>query len=331
MTLQMALERVQEVEQQRQMGITRIICATLGLGITLAVPASSGLAKVELKEDPPPVAAPKSGDVAGTITPPALVAKVEAVSRNTLKTYQVAAFDKATGRFRFANLPGDADYDVRVTTADGRTIEGIDLSWIEARMLRLASARRRQLNMPPEREESFDLDDAKAILKWVEDWKDFMEIKRVLYVNGMGKRATVLVELMRTREFHAAGGSLVWRVELWYMQNEFGGWDRLANSERVLHRERISPRQWKKIDLQYFPELGAHVNADGTSEPLHFRLPDKGDLSRGRLADSEPECKTAPHIFGLAGPPPGEVKGMQIHAERIKGGLTTETRNGRAP
>jgi hypothetical protein len=282
------------------------------------MPAYACFAKVALKEDPPPVSAPKAGDVAGTITPPAMVAKVEAVSRNTLKTSQPAAFDKTTGQFRFANLPGDADYDVRVTTTDGRTIEGIDLSWIEARMVRLAAARRKQLNMPPEREESFDLDDAKAILKWVQDWKDFMEVKRVLYVNGMGKRATVLVELMRTREFHAAGGALVWRVELWYMQNEFGGWDRLANSERVLHRERISPAEWKKIDLQYFPELSAHVNPDGTSKPLHFKLPAKGDLSRGRLADSDPECKTQPHIFGLDTKSEGEVKGMHIHGERIK-------------
>ena len=294
------------------------LAAVLAGGLAMMTAASACFAKVELKEDPPPVAAPKAGDVAGTITPPAMVTKVEAVSRNTLKTSQPASFDKATGQFRFANLPGDADYDVRVTTTDGRTIEGIDLSWIEARMLRLAAARRKQLNMPPEREESFDLDDAKAILKWVQDWKDFMEVKRVLYVNGMGKRATVLVELLRTREFHAAGGALVWRVELWYMQNEFGGWDRLANSERVLHRERISPAEWKKIDLQYFPELSAHVNPDGTSEPLHFKLPDKGDLSRGRLANSDPECKTQPHVYGLDTRPEGQGKGMQIHAERIK-------------
>jgi hypothetical protein len=294
------------------------LIALLTLGVALALTSSQCPAKVDLKEDPPPVAAPKAGDVAGTIKPPALVAKVEAVSRDTLRTCQPAAFDKATGQFRFANLPGDADYDVRVTTTDGRTIEGIDLSWIDARMGRLAAARRKQLNMPPERQESFDLDDANAILKWVEDWKDFMEVKRVLYVNGMGKRATVLVELMRTREFYAAGGALVWRVELWYMQNEFGGWDRLANSERVLHRQRISPAEWKKIDVQYFPELSAHVNPDGTSEPLHFKLPDKGDLSRGRLANTEPQCKTAPHIFGLDTQPRGEVKDMQVHAERIK-------------
>lgn len=288
------------------------------VGISLALGGMVCAAKVQLKEDPPTVSPPKSGQVSGTITPVGKVAKIEAVSRLTLKTYKPASFDKSTGRFRFADLPGDADYDVRVTTTDGRTIEGIDLAWIEARMLRLAALRRKQLDMPPEREESFDLDDAKAILKWVEDWKDFMEIKRVLYVNGMGKRATVLVELMRTREFHAAGGKLVWRVELWYMQNEFGGWDRLANSERVLHRERITRDQWRKIDLQYFPELSVHVDPNGASKPLHFTLPAKGDLSRGRLANTKPDCKTAPHIYGLDTAPKGEVKDMQVHAERIK-------------
>lgn len=296
----------------------RTICVILALGMALAMSASACFAKVDLKEDPPPVAPPKAGDVTGTITPAGKVARIEAVSRLTLKTYRPASFDKATGRFRFADLPGDADYDIRVTTTDGRTIEGIDLAWIEARMLRLSALRRRQLDMPPEREETFGLDDAKAILKWVEDWKDFMEIKRVLYVNGMGKRATVLVELMRTRKFHAAGGTLVWRVELWCMQNEFGGWDRLANSERVLHRERISPGQWRKIDLQYFPELSAHVDPNGAGKPLNFKLPEKGDLSRGRLANTEPQCKTAPHIYGLDTEPKGEVKGVQIHKDRIE-------------
>lgn len=290
----------------------------LVIGISLAITAGACPAKVELKEDPPPVAPPTSGDVSGTIAPAGKVARIEAVSRLTRKTYRPASFDKATGRFRFADLPGDADYDIRVTTTGGRTVEGIDLAWIEARMLRLSALRRRQLDMPPPREETFGLGDAKAILQWVEDWKDFMEIKRVLYVNGMGKRATVLVELMRTREFHAAGGALVWRVELWYMQNEFGGWDRLANSERVLHRKRSSPDQWRKIDLQYFPELSVHVDPNGASKPLNFKLPKKGDLSRGRLANTDPECKTAPHIYGLDTRPKGKVEGMQIHAERVK-------------
>lgn len=267
--------------------------------LPLALGACACLGGVQLVEDPPLIAAPKPGDITGTITPPAKVASLEAVSRATLKTYKCESFDKQSGRFRFAGLPGDAEYDVRVNTTDGGTIEGIDLSWIESRMLRLEAQRRKDLALPPERKSPFGPDDAKAVLKWVEDWKDFMELKRVLYLRGDGTRAVLLVELMRTRDFYSAGGAFVWRMELWYMQNEFGGWDRLANSERVLHRKRISPDEWKKIDLQYYPELSVSIDADGKSKPVHFTLPEKGDLSRGRLRNTEPTAKTEVHMSGL--------------------------------
>jgi hypothetical protein len=257
------------------------------------------LGKVELVEDPPPIEKPKPGHVTGTIEPASRVSRLAAVSRGTLKTYSVKSLDKNTGRFLFADLPGDASYDLRVSTTDGGTVEGIDLSWMEARMVRLAALRRKQLGLPPERERPFTLEDVSDLLKWVEDWKDFMEIKRVLYVQGHGPRATMLVELMRTREFHAAAGAIVWRVELWYMKNEFGAWDRIANSERVLHRERIKPEAWRKIDLTYYPELSVYVDPEGKSKPVHFKLPAKGDLSRGRLANTEPEVKAAPHVRGL--------------------------------
>ena len=267
--------------------------------LTLALAASAGPGAVELKDDPPPASLPKAGSVTGTIAPAAKVARVEAVSRNTLKTYAPRSFEKTTGRFAFADLPGDAAYDVRVVTTDGRTIEGIDLSWIEARMVRLAAQRRKDLGLPVERPHKFSPDDVKELLKWVEDWKDFMEIKRVLYVHGHGQRATLLVELLRTREFYSSAGSIVWRVELWYMKNEFGGWDRLANAERVLHRKRIKPQAWRKIDLQYVPELSVYVGPDGKSKPVHFKIPPAGDLSRGRLRDTNPTAKTKTHVRGL--------------------------------
>jgi hypothetical protein len=267
--------------------------------LPLALAAWACLGAVPLVEDPPLIPVPKPGDIAGTITPPAKVASLEAVSRATLKTYKCESFDKQSGRFRFAGLPGDAEYDVRVNTADGGTVEGIDLSWIESRMLRLEAQRRKDLKLPEERKNQFGPDDAKAVLKWVEDWKDFMELKRVLYLRGDGTRAVLLVELMRTRDFYSAGGAFVWRMELWYMQNEFGGWDRLANSERVLHRKRITPDEWKKIDLQYYPELSVFISADGKSKPVHFTLPAKGDLSRGRLRNTEPTAKTEVHMFGV--------------------------------
>ena len=233
------------------------------------------------------------------MTPAAKIASLAAVSRMTLKTYQPKRFDRKTGRFAFENMPGDASYDIRVTLTDGSIVEGIDLSWMEARMVRLAAARRKQLGVPAEPTQQFTMQDVDELLKWVVDWKDFMEQKRVLYVCGHGPRAVMLVELMRTREFYSAGGGLVWRVELWYMKNEFGAWDRIANSERVLHRRRIMPAEWRKIGLQYYPALSARIDADGKSKPVHFKLPAKGDISRGRLRNTDPNVKTKPHVLGL--------------------------------
>ena len=286
----------------------RIATALLMLLSTVAICS----AKVELKDDPPSAAKPKAGRVTGSIEPAAKIASIRAVSRTTLKTYSPESFDKRTGRFVFSNLPGDAGYDVRVVTTDGRTIEGIDLSWIDARMVRLAGLRRKELGLAPERKHEFSMMDVNELLKWVADWEDFMDIKRVLYVQGHGKRATMLVELMRTREFHAAGGALVWRMELWYMKNEYGGWDRLGNSERVLHRKRIGPAEWRQIDLQYFPELSAFIDVEGKSEPIRFTLPEKGDLSRGRLRNTEPVVKTRPRIRGLDVKPTQPPPDVQI-------------------
>jgi hypothetical protein len=269
------------------------------------VAAAAGCAAaVKLTEDPPPLKAPKAGAVRGTIAPAEKVSKLYAVSRATGRRFLPDSWDKRTGKFRFAKLPGGANYDVCVETADGRRVEGIDLSFVDARMLRLMAARREQLELPPEAPHDFSPDDVKALLMFVGDLKDFMEIRRPLYIRGHGRRATVLLELMRTRDFYASKGEVIWRVELWYFENQYGGWEKLANQEVVLRRERIAPRQWRRIDVAYYPELSAHVAADGTSEPVKFTLPEKTDASRGRPAGTAPELETAPHVSGLDVKPP---------------------------
>lgn len=283
--------------------IRRIIALAAAVGLALVAAA------VELTEDPPAVPAPRAGDVTGTIQPAGQIAILKAICRATGKTYLPAALDKSTGRFSFKALPGEAAYDLCVTTGDGRGFEGIDLAFVDARMIALAAHRRKQLGMPPERELVFTRQDAEDILKFVADIKDFMEIRRVLYLQGQGRRATVLVELMRAREFYAQKGSeLIWRVELWYFENRFGGWERLANQERVLRRERVAEAAWRKIDVQWYPQLTARVAADGSSQAVNFAIPAKADASRGRPADTEIELKPQPHLLGLepASEPAGE-------------------------
>ena len=265
---------------------------------TAAVALGAGAAK--LTEDKPPLPPPRSGDVTGRIEPADRLRQLHAVSRVTGKTFRPDNLDPRTGSFAFRNLPGDATYDICMTTADGRTMEGIDLDFVDARLVRLAAERRKQLDMPPERQHAFSSEDVRELLAHVRDLKDFMEIRRALYIRGHGRRATMLVELMRAREFFdRKGDELIWRVELWYFENQFGGWERLANQERVLRRRRIPEPQWRKIHVEYYPQLSAYVKPDGSSEPVEFRIPDKPDPSRGRVAGSEIEIQTVPHISGL--------------------------------
>ncbi len=256
--------------------------------------------EVVLTEDAPTAAAPKAGDVTGTITPPADVIGLRAVSRVTGKQYPPHSVDRKTGRFVFKALPGAARYDLVFRTRDGRQIEGIDLDFVDQRMIRLAAERRKQLGLPPERTAQFGPEDVKKLVGFVAAMKDFMEIRRVLYIKGDGIRATMLLELMRTRDFYSRKGSeVIWRVELWYFMNHFGGWDRLANQERVLRRVRVAREQWQAISVEYFPQLSAEVSATGRAKPVVFKVPPKGDPSRGRLAKTPPEQKTAPNVLGL--------------------------------
>jgi hypothetical protein len=280
----------------------RRLAATVMAAACLAAMSATAL---ELIEDKPSVAAPGSGTITGFIIPPDKVAKLFAVSRATGKSYLPAAFDRKTGKFAFEKMPGDASYDICFDTADGRRIEGIDLEFVDARLLRLADVRRKQLGLAAEPEHKFSPSDVKELLAFVRDLKDFMEIRRVLYVRGHGARATILVELLRTRSFHASTGEVIWRIELWYFENQFGGWERLANQERVLRRERISPGQWRKIDVTYYPQLSAYVAPDGRSDAIRFQVPGGSEPARGRPANTAPHLETAPEILGL------DVRGPQ--------------------
>jgi len=253
----------------------------------------------KLTPDEPLARAPEKGDVTGVLKPAGKVRRVWLEHRSTAKRYKPDKWDADTGAFAFRGLPGGTNYDVCLETADGREIEGIDLSPPDERLLRLAEKRREQLDLPAERTHRFSREDANELVRWVAQAEDFLEERRVLYVQGHGKRATLLVELMRTREFHASGGAIVWRIDRWHFHHQFGGWDRLANTEATLRRLRVRPNAWRKIHVEWMPALTVHVDAQGKSRPLEFRIPDKANPAIGRTAGTEMKLKTAPVIFGV--------------------------------
>lgn len=276
------------------------------MGLMAAIALAAGPASrptTMLREDPPLVLPPKAGDLRGTISLADRVSQLSAVSRVTGRRYLPARFDKGTGEFVFEALPGDARYDLCLTLADGRRIEGIDLDWVEARLLRLAELRRQDLGLPPQVERAFTREDAAALLKYVADLKDFTDARRVLFLHGYGARATMLVEVMRTADFYAEReDEVIWRVELWYFTYEAGGWQRQANTERVLERMRIPVAQWKTITLVYEPSLSMHVDPDGRCEPVRYKVPDMLDPAKGRLAGTEFKQDTQPALLGIGSP-----------------------------
>ena len=276
------------------------------LAAAVATWAIVAIAGVKLVEDPPLVRTPKAGTISGSFRPADKVVEVWAAHRNSAKTYKPFSFDKATGRFAFCDLPGDETYDLGAKTADGRVVEGIDLRFVDQRLTGLAEIRRKQLGLPAAEGHEFSRDDADELLKFASDLKpnDFMDQGRVLYLAGDGGRATMLVELMRLRDFYdvkttASGKQLIWRVELWYFEYQYGGWERVPNQERVLRRERIPSGDWQKISVEYLPAMSVHVDKDGKSAPVTFTLPDKPDPATGRPANTDPKLQTKPRILGV--------------------------------
>lgn len=252
-----------------------------------------------LRPDPPLVRRPEPGQVTGTIEPGGKVVQIRAISRVTGKQYAPSAFDRQTGRFAFEALPGAAAYDLCIETRDGRRIEGIDLRFVDQRLLDLAEKRRKQLDMPPPPGHTFTREDAETVAAFVAKQEDFMDWGRALYVRGHGRYATALVELMRTRAFHAGVGQVIWRVELWYFEYQGGGWERLNNQERVLRRERLGPAAWKKIHVEYTPDLSVHVDRAGASKPVRFRIPEAPDPATARPAGTKPRLPARPKLLGI--------------------------------
>ncbi len=266
--------------------------------VVASLATAAAWAQVNLTEDPP-VTKVQTGEINGTISPAKEVGEIHAVSRSTRKTWP-ATFDKVTGKFTVKGLPGDQAYDICIQTPAGRLIEGIDLSPVDERVAKLAAERRQQLGLPPATTHVFDDDDVKWMLDYAKNMEDFMDIRRVLYVQGAGKRATMLVELLKGDNFFAAkGGEVIWRVEIWYFEYQYGGWEQIPNSAVVLRRQRVPAAQWQKIHIEYFPELSVRLGRNGYAKPIDFKIPEQGDLSRGRLPNTEPNAPAAPHIGGV--------------------------------
>ncbi len=287
----------------------------MAIGLLVAAGSASPAARADepagppadgngLVPDEPLVSAPQPGPVRGTLRPGGIVERVLLTCRDTGESYAPRTVDRPGDpngplRFAFAPVGGDATYDVCLRCKGGRAVEGIDLGFVDERLLRLAEIRRRALGRPARPGQPFTRRDANEILAWIARQPDFLEQRRVLYLRGQGRRATALVEQMRTRAFHASGGKLVWRIELMYFVDRHGSWERLSNQERVLRRLRAGGAAWSKVSVEYDPALSVRVDRAGRSEPVDYRISPAPDPSTGRVANTRPDLETRPHLLGL--------------------------------
>lgn len=127
----------------------------------------------------------------------------------------------------FANLLPGTPYSVSIQLADGRTVQGVDLAWYDAEPLHHKPA-------------PLNGDDFHEIQQII-DVPSFYNKSTIIAFAGNHDRVTLLVQLLRDSAFHSdKGGEVIWRMELWYFKNEFGGWMKVPQQNVVLRRERYA-------------------------------------------------------------------------------------------
>jgi hypothetical protein len=176
-----------------------------------------------------------------------------------------AKVDAKTGAFTISGLLPGHTYDLIAWTKDTRW-EGINMEY-------------HRVVVP---DQPATDDDKQWIKDFVSKELQFANKARVLWMAADHKHAVALVELIRDTGFHSgAAGEIIYRTELWYFENDFGGWAKDRNTEKVITRWRGQSEHFP-ANWQYVPLLGAiTLDATGASEPVHVTLPEKPEKKHG--------------------------------------------------
>ncbi len=237
------------------------------------------LAQTPLATQPATQAAISEGPantIVGVIHSSTPVSKIVAVDRIWADVQKVTkqekddnihagTWDAATGAFIIPGLLPGRTYDIIVWNSQGRW-EGVTMDY----------------HRPITPDKPFDADDRAWIENFINNTPQFYDKHRVLWMAADHRHATVLVELQRTRSFvDGAAGDVIYRVELWYFENLFGGWAKDKNTEKVLVRWRGAGTDFPKL-WQFVPQLGGiTLSALGKAPSMVVTLPEKGDPKRG--------------------------------------------------
>ena len=154
----------------------------------------------------------------------------------------------------FHDLLPDTPYDIRLALADGTVLQGVDMGWYNEEPAK------------PNAEPLSD-DDREQVRAVLQDIKAFTNRNDILLLQGDHNRAVLLAQLIRDKDFHAdKGGEIIWRIELWYFKNNYGGWEKISQVNKVLRRERYRDAaafNSATENIKWVPELGGIVVAKG--------------------------------------------------------------------
>jgi hypothetical protein len=122
-----------------------------------------------------------------------------------------------------------------------------------------------------------DEDDRKQIQELFDGIKAFENKRKMLLISGNHERVTILAELIRDTAFYSdKGGEIIWRIELWYFKNQHGGWEKIAQANKVLRRERFTKKEdfEKATATKWIVELGGIKLAKDEMRVLKVSLKD---------------------------------------------------------
>ncbi len=138
----------------------------------------------------------------------------------------------------FTTLKPNVKYDITLESPDGHIDQGVDSGWYDSEPA--------DPNAAP-----MDDDDRQQIHSILTEIKSFYDRTESLETWGDHNRAVVLVQRIRDSKFHSdTGGEAIWRVELWYLKNEAGGWAKVNQQDRVLRRERFDSTDKMKQTIE---------------------------------------------------------------------------------
>lgn len=195
--------------------------------------------------------------------PEKLAPKSAVALTREMKLESAGKIDPARHTVTFEKLLPDTPYDITLTLPDGTSLQGFATEWY--------GLDRSKAGTDPVGD-----DDRKEIEEIIKETKTFENKKRIMHLSGDAQRVTTLVELIRDEAFHASGDNIVWRVELWYFKNEYGGWVKVQQVSKVLRRERFKDKAGFNAmvpKIRWIPELGG-LKVPKDKAELAVTLPD---------------------------------------------------------